>query len=144
VSNSTLASLLGLDRDADFAAAEREEAELLVLITPDVSAPLATDSKPLTAHGGDVHWQGFANTLSFEHSAEWPVIDEVARATRHCKSAPIQEDFSGFPSEDALFGTPVRQGLLSAKQAICSGQVFPDTKIGVLSADSRSKTEGGR
>ena len=26
----------------------------------------------------------------------------------------------------------------------CSGQVFPDTKIGVLSTDSRSKTEGGR
>jgi SagB-type dehydrogenase family enzyme len=118
VSNSTLASLLGLDRDADFAAAEREEAELLVLITPDVSTPLATDSKPLTAHGGDVHWQGLANTLSFEHSTEWPVIDEVARATRHCESAPIQEDFSGFPSEDELFGTPVRQGLLSAEQAI--------------------------
>ena len=27
---------------------------------------------------------------------------------------------------------------------LCSGQVFPDTKIGVLSTDSRSKTEGGR
>jgi SagB-type dehydrogenase family enzyme len=118
VSNSTLASLLGLDRDADFAAAEREEAELLVLITADVSPPLATDSKPLTAHGGDVHWQGLANTLSVEHSAEWPVIDEVARATRHCESTPIQEDFCGFPSEEALFGTAVRQGLLSAEQVI--------------------------
>ena len=118
VSNSTLSSLLGLDRDADFAAAEREEAELLVLIAPDFSMPLATDPKPLTAHGAGVFWQGRANMLSLEHSVEWPVIDEVAQATRRCKSAPIQEDFSGFPSEEELFGTPVRQGLLSAEKAI--------------------------
>ena len=118
VSNSALSSLLGLDRDADFAESEREEAELLVLIAPDFSMPLATDPKPLTAHGAGVFWQGSANTLSSEHSIEWPVIDEVAQATRRCKSAPITEDFSGFPSEDALFGTPVRQGLLSAEKAI--------------------------
>ena len=118
VSNSTLSSLLGLDRDEDFAAAEREEAELLVLIAPDFPVPLAMDSKPLTAHGGGVLWQGIANALSPEHSVEWPVIDEVARATRRCESSPIQEDFSGFPSEDALFWTPVRQGLLSAEKAI--------------------------
>ena len=118
VSNSTLSSLLGLDRDADFAEAEREEAELLVLIAPDFSMPLATDPKPLTAHGAGVFWQGSANALSPEHSVEWPVIDEVARATRRCESSPIQEDFSGFPSEDALFGTPVRQSLLSAEKAI--------------------------
>ena len=118
VSNSTLSSLLGLDRDEDFATAEREEAELLVLITPDFSMPLATDSKPMTAHGDGVFWQGSANTLSPEHSVEWPVIDEVARVTRRCESSPIQEDFSGFPSEEELFGTPVRQGLLSAEKAI--------------------------
>ena len=118
VSNSSLSSLLGLDRDADFAAAEREEAELLVLIAPDFPVPLATDSKPLTAHGAGVLWQGRANALSHEHSVEWPVIDVVARATRRCESLPIQEDFSGFPSEDQLFGTPVRQGRLSAEKAI--------------------------
>ena len=118
VSNSTLSSLLGLDRDEDFAAAEREEAELLVVIAPDFSASLPTNSKPLTAHGGGVLWQGRANALSSEHSVEWPVIDAVAQATRRCESSPIKEDFSGFPSEDALFGTPVRQGLLSAEKAI--------------------------
>ena len=63
-------------------------------------------------------WQGRANTLSSEHRVEWPVIDEVARATRRCESSPIQEDFSGFPSEDELFGTPVCQGLLTAEKAI--------------------------
>ena len=118
VSNSTLSSLLGLDRDEDFAAAEREEAELLVLIASDFPMPLAADSKPMTAHGAGVFWQGRANTLSSEHSVEWPVIDEVAQATRRCESSPIKEDFSGFPSEDELFWTPVRQGLLSAEKAI--------------------------
>ncbi|MBC7703183.1 MAG: SagB/ThcOx family dehydrogenase [Rhodoferax sp.] len=118
VSNSTLSSLLGLDRDEDFAAAEREEADLLVLVAPDFSATLSTDSKPMTAHGGGVLWQGEANTLSPEHGVDWPVIDMVARATRRCESSPIQEDFSGFPSEDELFGTPVRQGLLSAEKVI--------------------------
>jgi nitroreductase len=118
VSNKTLSSLLGLDRDEDFAEAEREEAELLVLIAPDFPATLPTDSKPMTAHGGGVLWQGGANALSLENSIEWPVIDAVAQATRRCESSPIQEDFIGFPSEDALFGTPVREGLLSAEKAI--------------------------
>ena len=118
VSNSTLSSLLGLDRDEDFAEAEREEAELLALITPDFPAPLPSDSKSLTAHGGGVLWQGRANTLSPEHSVEWPVIDVVAQATRRCESSPVKEDFSGFPSEEELFGAPVRQGLLTAEQAI--------------------------
>ncbi len=169
VSDDTLSSLLGLDRDEDFsgdehfAAAEREEADLLVLISPDLPTPLLTDSnsilkvkqggderatqtvqlarpgareeanavspmkwdwnKPLTAHGSGVLWQGKANTLSPEHSVEWPVIDAVAQATRRCASSPIaaflgKEDFSGFPSEDALFGIPIRQGLLTAETAI--------------------------
>ncbi len=123
VSDSTLSSLLGLDRDEDFAAAEREEAELLVLISADFPAPLLTECKPLTAHGGGVLWHGRANTLSPTHSVEWPVIDAVAQATRRSESSPIaafpgKEDFSGFPSEDALFGTPIRQGLLTAETVI--------------------------
>ena len=118
VSNSTIASLLGLDRDEDFVAAEREEAELLVVITPDFSTSLVTDQKLITAHDATVCWHGKANTLSPENSVEWPVIEQVARVTRRHESAPIQEDFSGFPSEDELFGTPVRQGLHSAERVI--------------------------
>lgn len=118
VSDSILSCLLGLDRNEDFAEAEREEADLLVLIAPDFPMPLPNDLRPMTAHGDEVFWQGRANTLSLENSVEWPVIDEVAQATRRCESLPIQEDFSGFPSEDELFGTPVRQGLLSAEKAI--------------------------
>ena len=63
VSDGTLSSLLGLDRDEDFsgdedfAAAEREEAELLALISPDLPAPLLTESNSNSIskvkHGGD-------------------------------------------------------------------------------------------
>jgi len=118
VSDATLSNLLGLGRDEDFAAAEREEADLLVLISPALPAPFLTEFKPLTAHGGDVLWQGRANTLSPENSVAWPAIAAVAQATRRGARAPIQENFSGFPSEDALFDTPIRQGLLTAEMAI--------------------------
>jgi hypothetical protein len=56
--------------------------------------------------------------LSPEHSVEWPVIDEVAQATRRSGSAPITEDYSRFPMEEELFGIPVRHGLLTAERAI--------------------------
>jgi SagB-type dehydrogenase family enzyme len=118
VSNSTISSLLGLDHDEDFARAEREEAGLLALITPDFPAPLPSESKSLTAHGGAVLWRDRANTLRPEHSVEWAVIDEIVRVTRRCESSPILEDLFGFPSEYELFGTPVCQGLLTAEKAI--------------------------
>jgi SagB-type dehydrogenase family enzyme len=121
VADSTLASLLGLDRDEDFATAEREEAELLVLITPMYplpTTPYNTPRKPLTAHGSDVVWQGKANTLSPEHGVAWPLIDDVAQATRQYARVPINEDFSNFPLEDSLFLTPIRSGLLTAEVAI--------------------------
>jgi nitroreductase len=65
-----------------------------------------------------VHWQGRANTLSPKHSIEWPVIDTVSDATRHSESSPIKDKFLGFPSEDSLFGAPIRDGLLTAERAI--------------------------
>jgi hypothetical protein len=71
----------------------------------------------IAADGGGVRWQGRANTLSPEHSVEWLVIDEAARATRH-SHVSITEDFSRFPTEEELFGTPVRQGLLTSDKAI--------------------------
>ena len=118
VADSTLSSLLGLDRDEDFATAEREEAELLVLITPISATAFNTQYKPLTAHGSDVVWQGKANTLSPEHDVAWPVINDVAQATRQCQRVPINEDFSNFPLEESLFCAPIRNGLLTAEVAI--------------------------
>ncbi len=118
VGDTAVSRLLGLGRHEDFGEAEREEAELLALIAPDLSSTVPRDLNDMTADSSGVRWQGRANTLSPEHSVEWPVIDEVAQATRRSGNVSITDDFSRFPTEDDLFGPPVRQGLLSAEKAI--------------------------
>ena len=118
VGDAAVSRLLGLGRNEDFGEAEREEAELLALIAPDLPSTVPRSLNRVTADSGDGRWQGRANTLSPEHSAEWSVIDEVARATRRSGNISITDNFSRFPTEDDLFGTPVRQGLLSAEKAV--------------------------
>jgi SagB-type dehydrogenase family enzyme len=118
VSDGAIASLLGLSRDEDFGEAEREEPELLAVIAPELTSRVPRYFNEVTAEGGGVLWQGRANTLSPEHCVEWPVIDEVVRATRGSRNVSITEDCSRFPREEDLFGTPVHQGLLTAEKAI--------------------------
>jgi len=117
VGNEFIARLLGLSRGDDYGGAEREEPELLVRVGPDLSSTCRRGLNE-SATGAGARWSGKANTLSPEHGVEWLAIDEVARATRRSGNAPITEDFSGFPTEEELFGTPVRHGLLTAEQAI--------------------------
>jgi SagB-type dehydrogenase family enzyme len=77
-----LATLLGLDRDADFPDAEREEAECLAVVTPDDPAAWI-DRAPerLVDAAACGSWRGTANRLS-RSRVEWPIIDAVAAATR--------------------------------------------------------------
>ena len=118
VGDGVVSRLLGLDRHEDFGEAEREEPELLAVVAPELSPTVPRGLDGVAADGGGVRWHGSANTLSPEHSIEWPVIDEVAQATRRSGNGPITDDLSRFPTEDDLFGIPVRQGLLSAEKAI--------------------------
>src|SRR5205807_3248075 len=76
--------LLGLNRDADYAGAEREHPELLAVV---VRGNWASDralclSKEVASQGAASRWYGTANVLSPEHSVDWPVIDEV-RSEEH-------------------------------------------------------------
>ena len=76
-----LAALLGVDRDDDFGAAEREEPELLVELHCGGAEPAA----PAAAPGfwpASTCWQGRANRLDRHPMYRWPAIDEVARASR--------------------------------------------------------------
>jgi len=114
-----MSQLLGLDRDADYADAEREHPELLALV---VRGNWASDrglclSKEVASRGAASRWYGTANVLSPEHSVDWPVVDEVAAATTNPTTA-IYEDFSGFPSEGELFEPPVRSGAFTAEKVI--------------------------
>jgi SagB-type dehydrogenase family enzyme len=118
ISDSGIAGLFALNRGDDYGQAEREEPELLALITPGLQLPAPQLLNGLTAGSVSARWCGRANALSPEHGVQWPVIDEVAQATRRSASAPITENFSRFPTEEELFGIPVRHGLLTAEKAI--------------------------
>src|SRR5437868_3341567 len=114
-----MSQLLGLNRDADYAGAEREHPELLAVV---VRGNWASDrglclSKEVASQGAASRWYGTANVLSPEHSVDWPVIDEVAGATTTPTTA-IDEDFSEFPAEGELFEPPVRSGAFTAKKVI--------------------------
>ena len=71
-----VAARLGLDRSADFIGVEDEEAEVIVSLHADATevAPLA----PPIWH----HWAGKPSLLDPKPMYQWPVIEEVAAATR--------------------------------------------------------------
>ena len=82
-SDSSLSTLLGLDRDSDYEGAEREEAECVAIVTSeDITPWLAADPVPLAAAARDAVWTGHANQLSPDH-VPWPIIDQVSEATRY-------------------------------------------------------------
>ena len=82
-SHAHLSMLLGLDRDKDYAGAEREEPECLAIVTADDPAPwLELVSSPLAEAAARGSWRGTANRLSADR-VEWPIIDEVTRATQY-------------------------------------------------------------
>lgn len=83
--DAEITALLGLDRTPDFVEAEGEHPDLLALVGP---GPLPADwpLEPLVQSTRD--WQGRANRLSPHHAHDWPVIDEVAHATRKPATPP--------------------------------------------------------
>jgi len=119
ISHSAISDLLGLDRGEEQERAEREEPELLALVVP-TREPIdrsSIDESAVVKLSAAV-WHGEANTLSANHVIDWPVIHEVARATRRSAGLPTAEAFSGFPAEEQLFAAPIREGLLTADRAI--------------------------
>ncbi len=83
VSDENISAFLGLDRECDFADAEREHPDLLIAVMPIVDrrindTPLGMSSASL----GSVsrrQWHGVANCLSSDH-VEWGLIDSVTDA----------------------------------------------------------------
>lgn len=106
LADETIEVLLGLNRTEDFAGAEREKPELVMLVWPNDSVgawhagaqhalPLDLDTllvRALAKQG----WRGKANRLSRDDQIAWTVIDEVALATR--KAAGERCSFALFDS----------------------------------------------
>jgi SagB-type dehydrogenase family enzyme len=120
--DAEVCALLGLDRHADDDRAEPEHPDLVALVTParpEGSAGLPRrlpEGAPGAVAAGS--WHGQANALSRAHRVEWPVIDEVARATHRGRECRTPEDLARFPSEAELFVPLVRSGSFSAEEVI--------------------------
>ena len=110
-----VAQLLGLDRDADYAGAEREHPELLAAV---VRGSWTSDRGLCLSNGGSIasRWYGTANVLSPAHGVEWPLIDHVAAATTPATTS-VEEDFSGFPTQ-MVAEQPSASGGFSAERVI--------------------------
>jgi SagB-type dehydrogenase family enzyme len=126
-SQPTIAALVGVDRDADYVDAEREEPACLLLVTADAGAPLSGEAPAALVdaarHGA---WQGRANQLSADH-VEWTFIDEVARATEdegritpahHLPMLAGPPPLPAPPASPALPALPARSIILQRRSAL--------------------------
>jgi SagB-type dehydrogenase family enzyme len=81
--DAEIATVLGLDREEDFAGAEHEEPECVAVVSPaDPAAWIEADPSALVEAARRATWHGVANQLS-PSRVEWPAIDTVAAATRY-------------------------------------------------------------
>jgi SagB-type dehydrogenase family enzyme len=124
-SDADLSRLLGLDRDSDEAGAEREEAELIAVITSGEVEPwLSSDPSPLVTAARIASWQGRANQLSPDR-VPWPIIDDVARATRYPGSVALSIPNLQLPTPNhsqhptpKLQDVPAREVILQRRSAV--------------------------
>ena len=137
VGSAAVSQLLGLDREADYPGAEREHPELVALVVREKWASdgdLCFSNEFVSQVAANSQWYGKANVLSPQHGVDWPVIDQVAAATTNLadpnqggttnlrvtanQKIAADKEFSAFPSEEELFGTPVRSGSFTAEKVI--------------------------
>lgn len=102
-SRAAIATLLGLDRSAEFVAQEHEEPELVALVGPAAFARAADAVPPFTAEAGAT-WRraaftGRAERLSRDHHP-WPILDGVAEAT----AMPVDVTPDSFARDTATLG----------------------------------------
>ena len=91
-----ISALLGLDRDADYTHAEREDPECIALVTAGPAHDRGSvDGPALVSSARHGNWRGQANALS-RSQVDWPIIDGVAAATRRQESGIWNQD-SGLP-----------------------------------------------
>lgn len=88
--HAELSVCMGLDRDADFGVAEREEAAMLIAVGP----ALALGASPLFKRTG---WYGQASRLDPRPMYKWPVIDAVSECTRVMRAPDVPSPDSTVP-----------------------------------------------
>jgi SagB-type dehydrogenase family enzyme len=119
-SDDAIAACLGLDRADDFGPAEREAADVMLLIetAPGKNEGPRPDAKALCEHMKNAQWQGLANILSPQHSHDWPVIDAVCTA---CKKPSTEANQNPLPQRqgpgDGNNGEPAARIIMQRRSA---------------------------
>jgi len=91
-SDDTIEQLLGLNRTEDFGTAEPEHPDLLLkIVSADSPSAWSDEVEALVQYSCQGKWSGTANTLDRKHLYEWPIIDEVAHATRSFKTSTVAQ-----------------------------------------------------
>jgi SagB-type dehydrogenase family enzyme len=96
-SDDAIAACFGIDRANDFESAEREAADLMLLIEtlPGKDEEPRPNARTLCEQLKNAQWQGKANILSPRHSHDWPVIDLVSKVCKkpetEVEHQPLQE-----------------------------------------------------
>jgi SagB-type dehydrogenase family enzyme len=117
-SHADIAAITGIDRDADYVEAEREEPGCIMAIHtphPPSNPPSAIrDPQWLLAAVRSGQWSGHASQLSDDHTT-WSFIDEIAAATRDPgRNRPISNQLPDHP----ITQLPDRRVLLQRRSAV--------------------------
>ena len=117
-SDSQISTLLGLDRDADYQGAEREEPECVAVVTAgDPLRWLERDPVPIVEAAACGTWRGVANQLSPDHT-EWTAIDDVSAATRYPGQASMTAHTWSQPARTGQRQAAKRPGPLHARSVM--------------------------
>ena len=127
-SDAQIAALLGLNRDQDYDDAEREEPECIALVSSSRGFGIrgsGFDPETLVAAVRSGSWSGHANRLSADH-VTWPVIDEVAIATRYHghtfdpRTFEPRPDGSRIPDPGSRSGDPTARAVIVQRRSALS------------------------
>jgi SagB-type dehydrogenase family enzyme len=111
LSPAETAARLGLDRAADFTGVEAEDAEVIVALQPDGAGSMAGLPPAWT------HWAGQPGLLDPKPMYDWPVIEEVALATRGVLPSDMLADTSAATQVASLCETAATQVILQRRSA---------------------------
>lgn len=111
-----LGRMLGIDREQDFPGAELEDADLLLQILPQTDSSQAA-AMPEPWPASSLAWMGQANMLDPHPMYNWPVIDEVAAATKKMGRATEAAQPVHYPPTPPSSGLPAAEVILGRRSA---------------------------
>lgn len=110
--SAALATLMGLDRAADFAGVEAEDADVLLAIGPPSAFPFG----PPRGLAAGI-WTGRANRLDAHPLYRWPIIDAVSRATAPSGAVPMPATPIVYPPRPPVSGILAAEVLRNRRSA---------------------------